>query len=166
MISVKFIQKGKGIGDLAKGLKKWQNVTLPSNCAKLGVETQAFMQAFIEANKKRPSGATPKLSKSVNLDVWDKGFGVGKISLLMPWWKVINFGFAGLIGKKFYGFFHPGEPRPSASAFRQGRFYESEDGEGYLMIPKKPIPPMNFIESTVHYLSSRIDEIVKGLNKL
>lgn len=171
MIEVKFITKGRGINELTKGLKRWQNAILPSNISKLGVETQNFMQSFIESHKKRPSGATPVLSKSINLDLFGgKGFGVGKISLLPIYWASINFGFAGMVGKRVpLGIFEPGVAVPTSSAFRDGRWVKGKhlvQGKMYSFISKKPISPMNYIESSAHFLSAKIDQIVAGLNKL
>lgn len=166
MISVKFIKQGKGINDLINGLKQWDKVTLPSNVNKLGLATQMFMQNFIESHKKRPSGATPVLSKSINLDLFGgKGFGVGKISLLPRYWASINFGSAHLIGKRVpTGAFVPGESKPNPASFRSGRWIPGAGN--FSFISKKPIQAMNFVENTSHYLSAKIDDIVKGLRNL
>ncbi len=139
---------------------------------KLGIDTAERMKYIIESNKVRPQAGQPrKLENSIDMEIIQEGtniieWGVGNISRMdkeAPYWKAVNYGSSHIVGKKFIGSFYPGEEHPDIGHFREGRFFEQ--GFGWLMTPKNPIPPMNYIEKTIHWLSSAIDKISRVLQR-
>ena len=139
----------------------------------LALETAKTMKAKITESVKRP-GSTGNLAQSIFALKTAEGWGVGDIDYLnkkAPYWRHVNSG-SEAIGANWQhlvpkGSFHPGLPRPDSSAFREGRWVTNlSDGEGktYAFIPKKPIPPMNYIEKTLNELNSIISH-VKTISK-
>ena len=144
-----------------------------SEVAKLGLETVETMRNFIKQGKVRPQVGQPtNLENNIDIESISEapytiGWGVGNIERLdreVSYWKAVNFGSSHLIGKKFYGFFQPGEEHPDISHFREGRFFEQKQF-GWLMIPKNPIPPMSYIEKTVFWLDNQITKISSILKR-
>lgn len=139
----------------------------------LGIETAEKMKSTIKQNKVRPqAGAPTKLENSIDMERIMEGtniigWGVGDINRMdteAPYWKAVNWGSAHMVGKHLPGGgFVPGESKPASAHFREGRW---QKGAGdYSPIITKPIPPMNYIEKTVHWFLLSIDIIGRILQR-
>ena len=168
MLKVSIRTHGKPLRQVAKDIEKhWFG--LQNELLIIGKETHSFMINFIQANKKRPPGAKNVLEDSISYNEYTLGYtagfaigDVGELTTRAPYWHAINYGSNSLVGKKTFGFFYPGEIRPHPSYNRQGRWYEEEElseSLAFPMTPKKPIPPMNFLENTNHFLGSRLSRM-------
>lgn len=130
-----------------------------------------YMIQYIAKNKKR-SPSSGKLEQAI----WDSSvyehrsraffFGIGKISYLqehVPYWFVLNSGkmvsgeaFIPFRGKRVKGSFVPsGRPHPDGS----GELFALNDKK-FMIRPKKPIRPINYIEATKALTSKMIDKIM------
>ncbi len=150
-----------------------KNKDVENSVMNLGLETKDKMHSIIKANKKRPQAGEPtKLENAIDVERIQEGkdiigWGVGNISRLekeAPGYLAINFGSSHMVGKHLpIGGFAPGEAKPQEGSFRDGRW---KKGEGsYSPIVTKPIPPMNFIETTVHWLSIALNKITGILQR-
>ena len=166
MLKISIQTHGKPLRQVAKDIEQhWFG--LQNELLIIGREPHAFMRNFIQANKKRPPGAKNVLEDSINYTEYTIGYTagfaigeVGELNTRAPYWYTVNYGGSMFVGKPVYGFFFPGQARPSPGAFREGRFYEAEEyGAGFKMIPKKPIPPMNFLENTNHFLGNSLSRM-------
>lgn len=155
------------IKDIKDGL-----INLKEEVNKLGGETALQMILSIQGSKKRPQNGEPSdLEKNINCDFFDDGWGVGDVNLLKenaPYWAAVNWGSDHMVGKSVpNGFFSPGNPQPDFDAFRSGRWnVGTNQGEGigegrkhWSFIVQNAIPAMNYIESTVFWLSDKFDNL-------
>lgn len=130
----------------------------------LGNETTQKMKTVIAGSKKRPTKAhtdtNPKASKeslltSIDVEFYpgDTGFGIGNIDKLKqvsPHFRAINFGSHHIVGK------------PVLGKFVNGSFvWKHKDSK--FMIPKNPIPAMNYVQKASDYLVRRLAELGKTL---
>ena len=167
MINISIKTSGKSLKQLSIDANKFW-FELQSGLMDIGEQTHAFMINFIKSHKKRPAGPKNVLEDAISYDFYTAGYKCGfaigdtnKLNFEAPYWYAINYGSSALVGKIFYGYFFPGESRPDPSAFRQGRFIESKEfGKGFKMIPKKPIPPMNYIQESNHYLGRALSRMI------
>ena len=134
----------------------------------IGEETALQMKRIINESKVRPQSDEPTdLENAIQFEKFENGWGVGAIEELRqkaPGWAAINFGSTHLVGKHLpTGTFNPGEPAPNDSFFRAGRWKkgESYNGESYSPLITRPIPPMNYIEKTLNWLSNKINSLRK-----
>jgi len=142
--------------------------TVHNQVIELGNETEHKMKEIIVSSKVRPQADEPtELENSIHTEQFPDGWGIGDIEKMKkdaPGWAAINFGSDHLVGKRLKrGVFDPGEPRPTESLFRTGRWKagESYGKEQYSPIIKKPIIAINYIERTVFWLESKLNEIFK-----
>jgi len=137
---------GKGYEQIQKELS---NIELKSKAdlIKLGDTTVSTMQGHIKSSIKR-EGSTGKLENSIRSHIFSLGkrmvVGIGKVVELPIYWAAINFGSSHLLGKMIPGYFGDME-RPQAGASGQKFTYKKKT---HLMVPKKSIPAMNYIERT------------------
>ena len=112
------------------------------------------MRENIRISIQRP-GSSGDLERAIFAQPLNDGkgsWGVGFIDYMnkaVPYWRWINFGIAGTgrtTPPASLGSFSPGQERPSAGAFRSGRF--QKDGL-FLVQPKRPIQPHNYIQRTL-----------------
>ena len=132
----------------------------------LGVETENHMKQIITTSKVRPQADEPTdLENSITLEKFNQGWGVGdleKVRKEAPGWAALNWGSAHMVGRRMKrGVFNPGEPAPTDSQFRTGRWKagESYGKEQYSPTVKKPIIAINYIERTVVWLENRLNEL-------
>ncbi len=168
MIRVSF-KTDKGYDQILKEIKAKERKIINA-VMNMGIATKDKMKNTVIENIKRP-GSTGKLVGAITYEDISAGdyigWGVGNIDILnkeAPYWKIQNFGSSHIVGKDFYGFFQPGEEHPDVGHFREGRFYEQGDF-GWKMTPKNPIPPMNYISKTVHFLEGQFIKIRGILEK-
>jgi len=147
----------------------------------LGQSLHAYMQSFINSNRKR-QGGSGNLAKSINFDkkagaglgrIW---WGIGHIPTLQsraPYWYVVNYGKT-VSGRPYipnYGNFVPGrfsggDGRPQASMRGKGvESFRYAPDSGMGMNPRSPIRPMNFIQSTRHKLNIDLRAILDRLRR-
>lgn len=162
MINISFISKTPDpFGEIIKEV----NVITEEQktiVTKLGLETVEKMRAVINDGKVRPQSDEPTaLENAIDIEYFENGWGVGDIEKLKqsaPGWAAVNFGSNHMVGRHLpLGTFNPGEPAPTDSFFRVGRWKKGEEYQGkkYSPIVKKSIPPMNYIEKTVFWLANK-----------
>lgn len=155
--------------------RKW--FTFQEQVFNLGYEILAYMQNYISVNTKR-RGSTGRLANSMTIEVLSvpgKGqvfWGIGnieKLQQLVPYWYVVNYGkmITGQPYIPYHGALIPGSflgnpPYSELSGTGQEQFTVN-DGSNFFMRPKKPIRPMNYIQSTRHQLDMRLRVILAGL---
>lgn len=147
----------------------------------LGSKVQAYMQNYINKNRKR-QGGTGNLANSINLHTEASAglgrifWGVGDISLLnskAPEWYVVNYGkttggiryipnYGGFIPGRFRG----GDGRPDAS--QAGKGIEAFDYQPYIawgMFPKHPIRPIHYIQASRAKLNRDLRRLLNKLKR-
>ena len=167
MLRINVSTHGKSLRQVATGLDKYW-FELQAELAIVGEQTHAFMINFIQANKKRPPGPKNTLEDAISYNFYSlgytAGFSIGEVMELnakAPYWYTINYGGSMFVGKPTFGYFFPGEARPSPGASREGRWQESAGHGGrFKMVPKKPIMPMNFIQNTNHILGASLARMI------
>ena len=150
---------------------KMEEKNIESQINALGSATADKMKEIINTNKKRPQSGEPTVLED-NIDVENfpdnAGWGVGNIEQLnknAKHWRVVNLGSNHMVGEHLPpGIFEPGNPIPSSSDSRSGRWKKNNsDNRSYSPIIKNPIPPMNYIQKTVNFLRRKINDIkLKG----
>jgi hypothetical protein len=154
------------ISDLIKDIKaKCENDTwteLELELTQIGTDTEQYIREFIQSHLKR-TGNTGKLAHSIESDVLQNVFcqileiGIGNIALMdeqAPGWHLLNYGgmtVAAQTGMGVPGSFN-GERPDSDKAGGSDRF-----GPGkFMMFPKEPIYPMNYIENADAFLNQKL----------
>lgn len=132
----------------------------------LADNTVENMRNTIRTEKKRPSTGE-KLEQTIDKEILSTtagvDIGIGRISTLTketPYWEVLNNG--GYIPNHGnfvpLGAFVPGEPKPSASNFRQGNW---EVGSGkYTFRAKRPIEGIDYIGKAIRELDKDLKETI------
>lgn len=132
----------------------------------LGIATANKMKETIKSNKKRPQAGEPTtLENNIQFENLSYGqalaWGVGNINKLnryAPYWRAVNYGSSHMVGRFLpIGQFAPGNPIPNQASFRQGRW--KAGGGNYPALVQRPIPPMNYIETTQHWFRRAIDKL-------
>lgn len=148
---------GKGYEKLQSDLNKIE-VKSKTDMIKIGDVTVDTMRGHIKSSIKR-EGSTGKLENSIRSHIFTLGkiivVGVGKVVELPIYWAVQNFGSSHLLGKLIPGYFSDGE-KPQAGAGGQKFTYKKKT---FLMVPKKPIPAMNYIERTWAMMATIIPKL-------
>jgi hypothetical protein len=130
-------------------------------------ETVEVMRNHITSSIQRPN-SSGNLANNITAEKILNGYGVGNISLLntnAPYWHWINYGVAQsgrTIPPATKGYFSPGDPIPNSNSFRDGRF--TQDSDGYMMIPTRPIQPHNFIQRTIQEIPLIINSVLSRRN--
>lgn len=173
MYRVEYKEMGVPIRQWIEKLSEYQ-FEIQERIMEVGLQGHEYMVNFIKHNKKRPGGYG-NLEKSITLDILKTTsgieIGIGNKTVLnerAKYWTAINYGSSHIVGKRIPGgAFYPGNPMPDRSSFRQGRFI-SETGtftamtgtKSYSFVSKRPIPPMNYIENTNHYIINQINRYI------
>jgi len=142
----------------------------------LGNQILAYMQSFINANRKR-RGGTGNLAKSMKLETFAGAgtgmisWGIGKISDLMisaPYYYVVNYGkmitgqpYVPFHGKTVPGSFEGNHPNSTGGSEK----FNIGDGSGIFMTPGKAIKPMGYIQATRHQLNVKLRILLKSLSR-
>lgn len=133
----------------------------------LGEHILSYMQDYINTRSHR-DGKTGNLANAITIDQYagagEVGWGIGKITTLdqnAPYWYLLNFGgktFVAQFGLGVGGSFNGNSPDSSKAGTGVGteRF-----GDGnFVMFPKNPIRPLNYIESSRQKLDLEIKKII------
>lgn len=170
-------EQGMGFDDMILQLRSIKPI-LDEGLFSLGNMTKSHMSMTIKQNKKRP-GSNNVLEGSIKVyrdQVTDTrtDVGVGKtdeLDQVAPYWYFINYGVGkgGMTipaqGGKVPGYFGDHNPPEAGyaglgamiggSVGEQFHYVKGGSWEGrYIMIPKMPIAPMNYIEKTVAWANS------------
>lgn len=149
---------------------------------RLGQRTYVYMINYIRSHKKRGQSphldGTLPLEKSIKLHILATApaivsWGIGDLSVLQtqsPYWYVLNYGKT-VSGKRFIpgggkavpGYFQP-SGRPDANK-KNGREPFIYDPGTFVMYPKNPIRPINYIESTNFKLGSEFRVLLATLKR-
>ena len=164
MIRIKFHSPEK-FKEFVKAVERI-NFAQKASIRELGNRTASSMRQTIRDKKVRPQAGEPtELENNITVEHFETpdeiGWGVGDIDRLnsnVKYWRAVNYGSAHMVGKRLpRGKFSPGTDRPESNSFRAGRW---KKGEGkYSPIIKKPIQPMNYIETTVNFVRGQINAI-------
>ena len=146
----------------------------------LGQKMRSYMIGYIMSHKKRAQSphldGTLPLEKSIKLHILATApaiisWGIGHIPSLQaqsPHWYVINYGktvsgsrFIPNRGRAVPGYFQPsGKPQANKRNGREPFIY----GQGtFVMYPKSPVRPMNYIESTTFRLRNEFRILLASL---
>lgn len=143
--------------------KNWMN--FQDRALRLGQRIHSYMIGYIVSHKKRAQSphldGTLPLEKSIKFDILATApakisWGIGHIPTLQaqsPYWYVLNYGKT-ISGKKFIpaggkavpGYFQP-SGRPMANK-RNGREPFIYSPGTFVMYPKNPIRPINYIQAS------------------
>ncbi|KKL77646.1 hypothetical protein LCGC14_2032800 [marine sediment metagenome] len=135
----------------------------------IGHDTKDKFRDVISAHRRRgPSRSGNRLAKSIKVHQRNLGIikivGVGKkntMNVEAPYWSVVNYG--GYLPPPAVGWFGTGNP-PDSTLIGKGTepWYDVKGigggaslGGGVWMFPKKPIRPMNFIQTTINLTVNR-----------
>jgi len=141
--------------------------------AELGEHILAYMQNYINSHISRAE-SNGTLANAMKLDVVagageaSVGWGIGYMPTLdveVPYWYLINFGGLTTIAKEgrgVGGYFGGGDAPDSikrGSGVGTQRFHEEMNT--FMMFPKSPIKPMNYIENSRQQLDREINKILQ-----
>jgi len=161
-VQIKVTKKGKPLKSMMVDQLKVSS-TLKSKFMALGIEVMAEMKSRVKSHIKRP-GATGRLVNSITYEPLKDGWGVGNIITMPIYWRAFNWGSGHLIGKHLpVGGFNPGNPKPSSSDFRTGRWQKGKGNYSPKIL--KPIPATNFLESTVTWFHYKVLQLLGGIKK-
>jgi len=123
------------------------------------------MREHVRASIQRPN-SSGNLERAIFAQPIDNlSWGVGNIEYMnktVPYWAWINYGVAGTgrrVPPATTGSFNPGNPKPEAGSFRQGRWIH---GGEYFMQPNRPIQPHNFIQRTIDQQNQIIASVLNS----
>ena len=170
MPSVKFSLSGRGAKDLRLSIKKLRVTenSLRRSVRALGDETDKKMKEIIQSRKVRPQAGEPtELENNIDVTHFESSdsvsWGVGDIRKLdagFPGWKAVNYGSRHIVGLRLpVGGFDPGNPVPNSSDSRKGRW--KQERNGWVAVIKNPIPPMNYIESTLFFVKQKFENLAQ-----
>lgn len=172
---------GKSIRDLQIKLSESWAEFQPM-VEELGEEVRNYMIQYIASHKVREDAEHPRPGSLQSLEEGIKcyklggfgkasiGFGIGNIEELNQfnkYWAWINYGVAGT-GRKSppadYGYFEDGTPPIKGSG--QGQNWQhTGNTDDYLMIPRKALPAMRYIENTESFLDVEFSKLINDLKK-
>jgi len=161
-VQIKVTKQGKPLKSLLTEQLKVSS-TLRAKFMALGIQVSAEMKNRIRTAIKRP-GSTGRLVNSITYEPLKDGWGVGNTSTMPIYWRAFNWGSAHLVGKHLpVGGFNPGNPKPSRSDFRAGRWEKGKGKGNFSPIIKKPIPATNFLENTVTWVHYKVLQLLGGI---
>ena len=153
--------------------KNWNKIQ--TTIIGLGEYILQYLQTYINTRSHR-DGKTGNLANAMtltkDLSPTTVGWGIGKIVDLnrnAPYWRMINYGgltWVAKTGRGVPGYFGTGDAPDSAqrgSGVGTQRFHYDKGGSSFMMFPKNPIYPQNYIETTWLQMNR---EFQKLLNKL
>jgi len=160
----------KGINNFARTIKLVNKIEddLRFEITALGDEAREKMVDTIRTRTKRPqAGDEPVLENNLTITSFNGltsfGWGLGEIARLDDvaiYWKAVNFGSRHIVGLTLpKGQFAPGNPEPNSSNFRDGRW--DKGGGTYHARINRPIPAMNYIQTTEAFVRRRINKLAK-----
>lgn len=149
MIGISLIQHGPSPREIFLKIKGNFN-KVRNNLIILAQQTRDTMRNTINSSAKNSQG---DLEKAIDVEVIDNVIGIGNISMLPPYWWVLNYGT--LFGTSIK--YVPGRKatNPTVPKFIPGYWannefiYTPHMGKG--MIPKNPITPINYIETAINF---------------
>lgn len=158
-ISVK--SRGKNPFQWMKDVNDKIHFEFQEKLVELGEETAARMGILIKAAAKRPITGT--LEDSIKSEILNSTggveIGIGRISDLPRYWEVLNDG--GYIPPANLGYF-PGHTAPIPGGTGE-TWTHTGNNEDFLMIPKKPMTPVLYIDQAAAELGVAI---LLEMNKL
>jgi hypothetical protein len=143
---------------------------------RIGKSAHELMINTIKSSIKR-EGSTGNLENSIQFQFWNTGFScgfwIGDIDFLnanAKYWRWLNYGIAGT-GRTTpppnLGYF--GGNRPPQMYGGTEKWTHTGSKDNYLMIPRKPIEAVNYIEKTISQLNidipAMLDRVDKELGK-
>jgi len=171
MINIQ-IQSLTSLADLNKSIDDtfehdW--LTFQEQFREAGLRTWIYIKEYINEHKTRTGGVS-NLAESITFeDIAPAGtasveIGIGNINILNQqavYWHLINYGGLSLpaqVGMGVPGSFNGNAPDPSKSGTRGGT---ERWGQGnFMMFPKSPIEPMNYIEAAEMFLVQQMDTLL------
>lgn len=147
------------------------NFAQKASIRELGNRTASSMRQTIRDKKVRPQAGEPtELENNITVEHFETpdeiGWGVGDIDRLntnAKYWRAVNYGSNHLVGKFLPpGIFSPGNAKPNRKYSGEGRWKKGEtdsDGRTWTAEITKPIPAMNYIETTVTFVRGQINAI-------
>jgi len=130
----------------------------------LGELTAIRMQEIIKSSIKR-AGSTGRLENSIDSTVLNSTggveVGIGDTSKMPPYWEVLNDG--GYVPPANLGYF--GEGKPPQRGVTGEQWTHTGDSSNFLMIPRKPIEPVNYIGISARELQQHITQEIDKLYK-
>jgi hypothetical protein len=142
---------------------------LKSNLLALGVQARDLMRSSIAAGVHRKGHG--KLENSIDVEVTTDTMGnfvvgVGNIANLPPYWYVLNYGVRWDTGEPYippatHGYFNGNQP-PYAELVGRGSDEFTHNAGGYLMEPRTPIRPINYIEIAENLVKLRMMKLGGG----
>lgn len=132
------------------------------------------MRKIIKTQAKRKP-TTDQLESAIDSELIEDNrdrlsYGVGNITILddmARYWRVVNWG--GWIPPATIGYFDNYKP-PIAGMTGERWYYRPSEASSdpfarFIMIPKKPIPPMNYIEKTGYWIANNWRQIIDNYIK-
>lgn len=170
MFRVEIIQKGKPFG---KWIAEIQQIAIESKQEVKDIAVQATQKmkemASDRTREKRdhsidtnPKASKESIEQNIDLTIVEDtaeklDIGIGNISKLnqnAPHWAAQNFGSWHIVGKQVGGEF----TNPS-----NGVFYGNKSGNS--MTPRKPIPPKNYVERTMLFITNELRLLIQNLSR-
>jgi len=137
--------------EMARLKKQIQEVKmlLPIEIEKLGLRAGKLMAERVRRMTKR-EGATGELAVALEESMHFKKYGTSSYQVVMTtaglpdYWAMINYG--GFVSPKYvYGFWSDGERSDYTKRGGTGKGTFEADGQGFLMMPRKPIKGFHYI---------------------
>jgi hypothetical protein len=167
MIKINFNFLGRDkFNDFIRYLDNIPFVVAEALAVQVAENTISVMQDVINTERKRPDLGTHKLENAIDFKVLvnDPGkeimLGIGSLDKLAqeaPYWEVLDQG--GYVPPPDTGYFGSGNPPiPGGSG---ETWTHTGDGRHYLMIPKKPIEGIGYIDIGLRNLEKDMNKLIK-----
>jgi hypothetical protein len=171
LLQVHISHRGRTLSSISSDLKSRVKKLRPKLMT-LARQTGQKMGDYIDKGRHRARGKGPHLADylrtaepHVSLRGDNLYIGVGSIKILnalFKYWSVLNYGRVGKGGSgsafvppPTYGWFRGGRGPIRGGAGRKEAWFSVRGPDGYYMVPKKAIRPINYIEKAQHWLSAR-----------
>lgn len=172
MINISMKSIGQSPADFAREMDKEYHLELQNQISLLGEKIQETIQQTIRGHIKR-DGSTGKLAEAMKSNFWTAanscGFWIGDLDYLdaeVKYWYWQNYGYA-ISGRSIpppsRGYF-PGQNPPMGGTDGE-KWTHTGDRKDYLMIPKKPLEAMNYLETGIYQLEIDIPVMLATIEK-
>lgn len=165
VMTVRIVTKGKSPLAWIQDVDKRIHFEMQSKLVDSAKATAELMKKIIKSSIKR-DGSTGKLENSINVELLNTEagvhIGIGRITNLPPYWQVIDEG--GYIPPANLGYFGNTEA-PQAGKSGE-KWTHTGDRTDFLMIPKKLIEPIRYVEISETELRQHIAKQIRQLMPL
>ncbi|MFH0805967.1 MAG: hypothetical protein V1901_03780 [Patescibacteria group bacterium] len=161
--NISIVSKGKNPIEFIREVKGSMSAKISKRLVDLANQTLDEMREIIKTSKKRPSTGETLENSIINeiLNYGDQGIsiGIGRISLLPKYWKVLNDG--GYVPPVNIGYFGNNFRAPEPGGAGEQWNHTGKDSGFFRMTPAKAIEGIDYIGISARHLLQKLETELK-----